>query len=546
MSPDDSTRAEAASLLLRQYSAFSDARGRSSAFWEKVVKRSPFQTMAVQQLYGMLRAGGGVASQRMQERVNERLLGIGQSLLSECGMNIGRRAESRAANKQKQPLAKVWRAMIDKGLAQNLFRYDQIDYTSQSASSGQRAQLPRALFNVKARDAPTWVKKIIGTRPMTEWHSAGPSHMNEVFADMALLDVARRHNSWSEVSKKAQFACLCSGRGLVVQAPMSTDWYLVLGVMCNKVVLGWKATVMGNNGVHDIVRPTLDGHAELLVILDPDAWQAMQFKWTSPVGAVLRGLASSRDSRERPGLIARVVEQSTSLLHLSAKNCFWHLSWSALGWFCGQLGVKSPSGDPILKRLEKLVKKVIPDLSEASLLEILSLRTIPANHWDHYLMQDAAEDLVDEQDRKAFHSHVDTVKATAKELDTVKTDYMARARASRAPKPSGGASSSSSEVKVYRSSSGHRIQGDFPTGQVLVEFARLMAPPPIRIFEVDVNGRWQAYYPNVGSASRSFSLWGHTEALRQILVCPWEHILLRDGLPTSACPIKGLFPAALA
>eukprot|EP00974_Lingulodinium_polyedra_P064206 6202395-Lingulodinium_polyedra.AAC.1 len=85
----------------------------------------------MQQLLGMLEAGGGKPSEEMAAMVSQRISGVGQSKVSEDAMNIGRKLEHQARNKLQGAPRSLWASFIDAGLPSQLYRYHEPEWQLQ-------------------------------------------------------------------------------------------------------------------------------------------------------------------------------------------------------------------------------------------------------------------------------------------------------------------------------------------------------------------------------------------------------------------------------
>ena len=162
------------------------------------------------------------------------------------------------------------------------------------------------------------------------------------------------------------------------------------------------------------------------------------------------------------------------------------------------------------------------------------------NDWGEFLVDGCATDLLDEQDVKEFERNVAAVRARESEsaADNFRTEFAATRRSAAI---SSRASSRSKASRKFVTSSGQKIRGEWTGCDMEIAPASLMCPSPCRLYKDQVNGRWQIYYPGVGSRSRSFHLHGPAEGLRQLLVWGRTEVLMRAGLELTECPIVGLF-----
>lgn len=103
------------------------------------------------------------------------------------------------------------------------------------------------------------------------------------------------------------------------------------------------------------------------------------------------------------------------------------------------------------------------------------------------------------------------------------------------------------QSRQFNSEGGSAIaEQPWPSGAIDLSVALSMCPAPVRICEDHVNGRWQVFYPGIGSCSRAWAAHGHNEACRQLLEWAWSEVLDLQGMSKSGCPILGLLRASEA
>lgn len=76
-------------------------------------------------------------------------------------------------------------------------------------------------------------------------------------------------------------------------------------------------------------------------------------------------------------------------------------------------------------------------------------------------------------------------------------------------------------------------------GDLSQEEAQRYAPSPVRLYRDTFNMRWQAYLLGACTRSRSFALYGPSEALALVLRLAWSERLLWDGQTIESCRLAG-------
>lgn len=529
----------AAQLLLNQADALEVAASRTETFWKKMVGRSPLKHAPVQQLIRMLRHSGNVVDEAMRGVVMDRLSGIGQSKCAEDAFNIGRRLEQSASNKSALPPWRIWQALIDKGLSNTLYKYDEPAWRHLELPQGEHDEWAEHLFDIRFSDAPVWMKRIVGTTDRTDWYSTSPIGASVLQADLQVLLLAWKSNCWAEVARGCAWSMLARGKDLLIQDPVTERWFFGLCDVQGVAALGWPAKVELQGGEPVVASFDFDAGPTWLVITTCE-WRAATCVWLSPWSQALHGIASPRDAKAMPRMLAHLPRKPTTLIKEACRRAFWDFGLNAMKWICAQSGVELPRRPTLFTTLQAALTHHLSELGDSDVLDILQQRiTQHEGVLDLGLVDSNFADLIEEQDRKDFSGEVAHSKAMQEEVMKFNGEWLAQAKRVRSR-----VSVAPSEASAFKTSGQQRSfrQCRFlPDREISLEEAQELAPWPMKVYEDAINGRWQGHWKGIGSASRSFHLYGHAEACRQILEWGWQHALRRQALPVSACPVVGIF-----
>ncbi|CAK0888485.1 unnamed protein product [Prorocentrum cordatum] len=525
LSTDPAVREKAEKDFFEEHAAYADAEKQTSGFWKKIVKRSQWKLVPTQQLLQMLTKNGGKSSPEMRKHIEQRLSGAGQSLISENCFGKCRRMENPAGNIQQQPTESFFANLINESVVGHLYNYHEPPWRDRVAPIGAEAILPKSLFKCALKDSPAWVGRIT-TKP--DWFSTTATYSNVVFSDSFLVQVAKKSKAWGKVASGCFLAQLAGGRRLALRAVGSDQWYLSLGHQHGVVVVAWPCIAAFNGTVLASLKIDLEKAPCFLAVYD-EKWMATTVKWCSPASAVAMKRATPEAMTERPVISAQVVTKPRKLMEEAAHNAFWDIRGPGLKLIMKHFGLEAGSDQSDLDRLLALLRKFLPKLTDEKLLEILGARLKTSSHLEDMLMLEETSDLLSKQDQEDFDKKVDTMTFQKKVVDEFLTDYT-KLRAKM------------KHVKVeHKGVDGNLVKGRFPTGPVSQPDAQRLLPSPVRVYEDTANGRWQVYWPGLGSRSRSWQLHGHEDGLRQLLQWAWSEALSRAAQTTKDCPVKDLF-----
>lgn len=531
-SDNEETRVRTSREFVSEFNAYEEACKQTSAFWKKACKRSTWNLVPAQQLLQMLLANDCKVSNRMAEHVSKRLSGLGQSLISENCVGVGRKLESSAANKQQQPAASFWARLINTGVSRDLFKYREPQWQDRVAPIGNEAALPKNAFKVQLKDSPSWVGDIVGASRQPPWFSTSATYGNLPYCDLFLMSQALKPGqSWANIAKNCFLSQLAGGRNLALSPVGSKNWYYSLGHQHGVLVIAWpcKAKYEGSR----LLELTFDLESMpcWLLVCD-DQWMATTIKWCSPASAVALGRMTPAQTNASPCIAALVVAKPQRLLQEAAANGFWDLKGAGLKPIMRYLDLEVHDDQSDIDRLQALVRHVFPKTSNEGMLNILEKRFKDYVDLDGMALMEEASELLDPQDQKKIESR----KAVLESLKESTNEFVQEFAKLRIKL---------SKI-VHRTLDGHPVKGRFPDTPISQGEAQRLFPSPVRVYSDNVNARWQAYWPELGSRSRSWNTHGLVEGLRQLLQWAWSETLARAGQSAKDCPVEGVFSVAQA
>lgn len=527
---------------MRQFAAYTEAQNQRGSFWQRVCSRSTFGTMPALQLVYMLLAKDKKVSPEIVDIVRQRVSGIGQTKIAEDCMGQGRRSEKPSCNVQRQPVAKLYQRLIDEHMSDKMYSYNCPDWRSQTLPPG-KSNLPASAYKLRIRDSPKLIPEIVSTKQQTPWYSSSPEGQNLVYVDLLLTDLAARTNKWGKVEESCGVAMLFDGEDLCVQPPGENQWYLSLGCVGGVGVLLWPAEAQKERGRLVPLVPKATAEPVLTVAIDASQWKAATCTWTSPMGSFLQ---RRQPAAQGAKLELRVHGPVRNLLQEAAYQAFWQTTFTSVKWWCKHLGLKAKPNADLMACLVTLIDHLLPGLDDAAKHAILAKRVKHDTVWDEFTNLDGAGDFIDEKDKAEFEKIVNVHKPKSKQPREYKQTLFMMCRESeaaaekrKAAKRAGSSRGASSST--WRTVDGSPVGGSFPpAGEPTHTEAQVLCPSPVRIYSDSANCRRQAFYPDVGTASRSMRLYGGRQAAMLCLGWAWKEVLWRSGKTADACPIKGL------
>lgn len=323
------------------------------------------------------------------------------------------------------------------------------------------------------------------------------------------------------------------------QSVPAGPWYFPLGNWGGTMVMLWpleEVRIPGEAGVFELSR-NLPGLRDLYTVCwDLGEWQAWRIRWRSPLWQSTRfaGTASLLPMKIR----AFSVGPIETLQEAAARQAFWTLNKTFLVKLAGYLAVELQSTTDLIMILERMVCDILKiSASEANDIMVQRLATMEGR------TPPGVEELVDIPDAmlcvgtQEFHDLQDTVARNGPKAAAVSQFREAWSKRRAEVKPA-----SKSKAKARRGARASEPL-ELPQGDLFQPQLRPLLPPGGSIWRGNKSGTWSTHYPPFRRCSKSWNLHGHRGAAVLALRDCWEKHLLMEGLPVSACPVRGLFEA---
>eukprot|EP00971_Amphidinium_carterae_P351489 6492139-Amphidinium_carterae.1 len=535
LSDVDAQLAEVADMFMQEWLAFEEAKKQKGAFWQKLVGRSYWNTGPALQLRDFLVQNNGRVSEEMKAHVTQRLSGLAQSKLCEDAVNRARQVEDRSRNKQQLPARRVWEKLIDTKLAHTVYRYDEVEWSGVVAPANR--PLPAGFFKAEWKKVPKWIPQVITKDRKPKWFSTDAQGANMLMVDRLLLLEGYNKKTWGEIAHSCKLAEFCSVGDMAMQPPGSTSWFISLGHVCGAAVLLWQAEPLTCDGKL-LLKPDPKA-APKMMLLTESGWRASVLTWLSPWGQVVQKRVTP-ESVAQDGALWAIAGTAQPLLQCMASRGFEGVPISTLTWLLKYLGLELAADSSGLEKVLCLLHNLFPDESEANIMTMAGYRM--GEHscgYDEVMDLEDCADLVDAKDQQECAGSVKKIRDARSEIDEFKKAWSKKKRTQH--EGASMASGSKKQVLKILNSSARTIRGEWPKGGLDdPAIAQSLMPDPVRVYRDAKNARWQVHYPNVGSRSRSWAMYGSRRALKLCMRWAWQEKLTRLGRENADCPVKGL------
>ena len=370
--------------------------------------------------------------------------------------------------------------------------------------------------------------------------------------------------------------------GIFFRPPDVDKWFMSLGPVQGTATLGWPCDVQISGGV-TFVSPSGSVHsfADLswFVLTDPSNWKALDASWVSPAKAQLLSGGIAQTSIKAA---ARGGEKS--LMEVCAAKAFFRLGLLAVRALCGDQGVTNIGGESLFSHLKALVQHVLGCTDEECMAILEQRLAAPTSQYSDLLKDDAVAECLGDGDQAIYKAYVEADPEHAEfsaggfhhDRGDFRSEYKAKRQSlAKNAVRSSSASSTGTDVAMLGAAAGG------PTGLALAagsgrgkgrgkgrgmlkkgteapeapqekvrlraipwptslthDFAMSLLPPRGRISQDAANNRWLGELRPHGTVSRSWPLYGESQAL--VLVasqlwawhsaatgddCPWQDML---------------------
>ena len=212
-----------------------------------------------------------------------------------------------------------------------MHRFNDPDWKGEMVPAEVKHDSVKSLFAARVKDAPSWMKEIMGKNPNPKWWSPAPKNILQPLLDYKLAvhclnmvggGLADAKNSW--------MCALIRSTDLIVQPPtLGGRCFFSLGDWCSVAAIGWPAERIETNvGVVLVPSTTVTmNDLQWLVVTDLEGWKSCPTDWASP--ARLRAQGCSVWGKV--GVVS-FEGPKESLMRTASREGFWDLAKTQLLW----------------------------------------------------------------------------------------------------------------------------------------------------------------------------------------------------------------------
>lgn len=372
-----------------------------------------------------------------------------------------------------------------------------------------------------------------------KWNSPGAAAVPTACADMWLMDFCQTTNRWDEIGKHALCALLRTECLLVRSKSQPGKWLFSLGDIGGVCGAGWPAVERCDEDGMVCYAPKSDSRDLMItpvVVLSPDDWEAMAFRWVSPLEQAI--LLQEHGAGVQSAILAVPLADPEPLHVVVAANGWWKLPATTLKAIQRDLGSASDTEAGLFETLKKLTHDTLHE--ERRVCEALQCRLVDEEfNVEECLNIDGAEELFEaKEDRDEIDRMKRSAAASREESRSLATEILAYKRkvfnlpAKADPNPRHKAS------PLYKVCALAKV----PAGGITQPQLKQLLPPGAHCWAGRLgSGCWSVHLPPYPRFSKAWTVAGHRGAALECLRHVWSLWLRDNHLELSACPVRGIF-----
>ncbi|CAK0809598.1 unnamed protein product, partial [Prorocentrum cordatum] len=432
---DDKAKNEIAKLRA-DADTFEHFQGKGGDIEEGIdfVMRSPFQTMAVQQVYQVVRDKGFALdpeATRFFQKAHSRLL------ISQCvedGFNEQKNATLPYANRRASMETNLTVIRERRALST---KHDFKELEESVASRGAGApHLNSASYQRPWMQNPEELRSLSGYNKQADFYSPRADHWGAQFADQVLAQQVRCSGSEGKIHQAWLGSMFDCRHNIVVRrvrdgAPVG-PLLLPLGHMYQSAAIAWpveKQTITVGESTYEyfVFQRPADERAIFHAVVDHAEWEAVRVEWKSPFSQCLEWGVHGKSH----GVFPFARGEFRPILKVLAESCFGVLKKDFLTKLAQILGVGDATSNGLYHILEALVRHELKPISESDLSAIMSKRLASfATEQDTiisvFMDVDGAHEYLTKDDHENLVQSGKKVKIAIAELSDYSTEYKKR------------------------------------------------------------------------------------------------------------------------
>ena len=271
---------------------FTKLRAMNDAVAKKLVARSPFQTLPVQQIANIFIDHNWQSNNEVRsffKKKHSRLLG---TQVVEDGFQRQRRAEASTYNRKGKAIT-AWRTVIEKQVLEEVHAFDRPEVPDDVLP--RSAMVDPEAFHATVKGQSLELHTISSTKSQAPWYSPGVENHCVQFADLHFQHVALATGRVAEMSNVEVWGPLLNANDTIIRRKATETaeagrWMLCLGEMKETASLTWPMNGIRRDDDSDMLSFEFARSTSLTwaVVFDVLQWEALTFSYRSPVWQLLK------------------------------------------------------------------------------------------------------------------------------------------------------------------------------------------------------------------------------------------------------------------
>ena len=524
-------------------------------------ERSHLNLTPVLQLAAMLSSepGEGPLSERFSTFLTRRHSRLRATQLLEDGFNAQKQTARKCPTRRIAD-ENAYFTLLDKSVSDVKHRFRRP--LLESVVPVTNATLPDDAFHPCLKDAWKELATVVSHQETPPWHHPGANSQHATLGDIVWMRAAFAAPAVPSFTLAKLCSYLLVGNRMAVRKTGTDAWLYVCGRIGDAVFLGWPlqrktltSVAAADGSVTELESFCFATDASALslqavVMFHYNDWEAIELTWRSPMWQrqEVPACPDTMGLRQR----ARCFKtcQPRPLLTFAASKAFWRLGKTFCQALCQELEIPVAGTDDFFHILWQLCHKIL-QCSEDELMGVLKQRNFVDTHAMNLQAlgeMDGLRDDLSKDERKMYDNLVQDITSGNNDVELLKKSWVSkkaelveRAAAKAKPKAKArGRGGRGAAPPVLDPLAEYRNLRYVPEDAMTQAELKRYCPPDGRVWNAWKQERWAGSYKHTARTSYPWSR-GHGDAAWHVVKQLWAWYLEDWSLPTSACPIEGLF-----
>lgn len=512
----------------------------------RVLTRSPFRLVLVEQLFVMLTAAGWVLTDQIRQFVEDSGRRLQATQAVEDAFNRQKNVGGTSYSFRYKAPEKSFHTLVSRNVLQQVHDFQEVRPSQDLATT--QARVPPDAFRPSRSKSSLDLWGIVGTGA-PHWWSPSAGHWHTQWADLLMLRDLVALQQLHMVENVWLGGLVDAAHPFVLRRkrPSAGPWYFGLHHIHDSCCLVYEAVEVESVGAPCFVPRMADRQLQTITIVDLSDWEAISVTWRSPLGQ----WAKFKQARQNdlPSAVRAVADGVVApLLECCAAKAFYNIKVEFLKKLCGHLGVVVESGASLFDVVMALEKHIFEGKAEEELLAIVEQR-VKYMRPDNTNMCQVLEELdegigiFERQDAEEMETERKRLQVSKQAADDFVEKMCGRKRRLREAAAAASASQSGAAQRSKKrgASTPAPKHKPLPVGNIEHGEANALKPPGSSIWRGLKRGSWAGHFPPEPRCSFSWNLYGERRACILVLQTLWAQYCAHTGTPREDVPIQGLW-----